>query len=150
MTVDFELKDLLAEADLDFLASCMDKKYAMHLSGRGFKIKNWQADEGVYVEVTLAHKDRSFVYPVSGRIKHKQEEMSEREAALFLIDYIDSYFEEFWQEDEDLFIPIDWTNFDYEAVDFQLRGQIFNEKVESMADELLGKHPMLQDPNSDF
>jgi hypothetical protein len=128
----------------------MDKKYSLYLSGRTFKIKNWEADEGVYAEVTLANPDKTFVYPVVGRIKHKNEDMTVRQAALFLIDYIDTYFEEYWQEDEDLYIPIDWTNFEYDAVDFQLRGQVLNEKVESMADELLAGGEAYKGPNIIF
>ena len=64
--------------------------------------------------------------------------MTANEAALFLIDYIDTYFEEFLlEEDEELYLPIDWAKHTYEAVEFEVKGQIKNEKLEDMADDLL-------------
>jgi hypothetical protein len=54
-----------------------------------------------------------------------------------LIDYIDSYFEEFFRENGEVLLPIDWAPFDWEGVPIQLKGQIFNLEVEKMADEWL-------------
>ena len=101
-------------------------------------VKAEKNDTDVLVQVLLSNEDESFFYPVDARVKFEVEEMSVNEAALFLIDYIDVYFEEFLlEEDEELYLPIDWKDFEYEAVNFQMKGQIFNKSLENMADELL-------------
>ena len=116
----------------------MDDKYRIGLNGRSFAVEAKLEGIGVLVKVTLEHPDKTFVYPAEARIDFKKEEMTANEAALFLIDYIDTYFEEFLlEEDEELYLPIDWAKHTYEAVDFEVKGQIKNEKLEDMADDLL-------------
>lgn len=130
-------KQLLDESECQDLALAMQRKYSGYLNGRTFAISTRLEEPGVAVQVLLHNADDSFHYPVEARILPEEEELSVRKGCLFLIDYIDLYFEEYLTEDEDLFIPIDWANYQYEAVDFQMRGQILNLKVETMADQLL-------------
>ena len=128
----------LTEEYLDALADLMNKKYESVLTdGRSFSISTDYAYDILKVSVILANSDRSYYYPVEARIQHKQEELSCFEAAEFLINFIDLYFEEYLFEDDNLFIPIDWTPFSYDAIDFQIRGQILNLKLEAQADSLI-------------
>ena len=130
----------LTQEELNELAEAMDDKYRIGLNGRSFAIEAKVEGIGVLVKVTLENSEKTFVYPVEARIDFKKEEMTENKSALFLIDYIDTYFEEFLlEEDEELYLPIDWAKHTYEAVEFEVRGQIKNEKLEDMADELLKK-----------
>ena len=118
----------------------MDEKYRIGLNGRSFSIEAKVDEPGVYVQTTLENEDKSFVYPVEARLEYKKEEMTQNKAVLFLVDYIDTYFEEYLlEEDEELYLPIDWAKHTYDAVEFEVRGQIKNEKLEDMADELLKK-----------
>ena len=132
-------KTFLTEEECQALAKAMDDKYRIALNGRNFYITCSLEGDGVKVEVLLKNEEQSFYYPVQGRIMHEAEEMSAGEGVLFLVDYIDIYFEEFLlEEEETLYLPIDWKDFEYEAVNFQLKGQIKNQKLEAMADKLLG------------
>ncbi len=134
----FEEKQFLTNEDCIELAETMVKKYRIAMKDRSFSIRAWIEDRGVYVTVTLANADGSYVYPVEGRVMFEAEEMEAGEAALFLIDYIDNYFEEYlYEEDEQLYLPIDWTDHEYDAVNFQIRGQILNQKLENLADQWL-------------
>ena len=120
------------------LAKALETKYRIAMNGRSFSIKAENTETDVSVSVLLESQDKSFHYPVDARVKFESEEMTANEAALFLIDYIDIYFEEFLlEEDESLYLPIEWNDFEYEAVNFQMKGQIFNRKLDNMADELL-------------
>jgi hypothetical protein len=120
------------------LGQAMNTKYQHFLNDRAFTINATADDLGAYVTVTLANDDRSFVYPVEARMKFKEEELTRRRAVFFLIDYIDLYFQEFlMEEEEDVYIPIEWADFEWDTVKFQLKGQIFNSKIESRADEIL-------------
>jgi hypothetical protein len=131
------LKKPLTDDELKELAKAMNTKYKSVLDGRLFSLEAEHKDDGVYVTVLLKNKDSSFYYPVEARVKYKHEELGVSEAALFLIDYIDTYFEEFLVSQE-IYLPIDWADYEYEAVDFQIKGQILNKKLDQLADELLG------------
>jgi hypothetical protein len=135
------LKKPLTDDELNGLAQAMNTKYKSALDGRLFSAEAEQKDDGVYVKVLLKNQDSSFYYPVEARVKYKHEELGVSEAALFLIDYIDTYFEEFLISQE-IYLPIDWADYEYEAVDFQIKGQIFNKKLDQMADELLGANSL--------
>ena len=138
MTISEQTKPLVSQEECEELASAMLSKYAAAVGDRQFSIEVSRKDRGVYVSVVLANQDESFYYPVEGRILAEVEEMTPRQAALVLIDYIDMYFEEFLMEEEDgLYLPIDWADHEWDAVNFQLRGQILNRKLERLADELL-------------
>ncbi|MFW7380993.1 MAG: hypothetical protein ACOH5I_19410 [Oligoflexus sp.] len=137
-----ENKDKLniSESDLQSLVDAMNTKYRLARGERKFQVQAKHQDKGVYVTVLLADAEEKFYYPVEARIRHESEEMSPRTATLFLLDYIDMYFEEYLlEEDESIYIPIDWTDHQYEAVDFQIRGQILNRKLENLADAWLAR-----------
>ena len=140
-------EDFLTVEDCEALAKAMQMKYRMALQGRTFTVSAEIKGRGVFVKVILAKDDQSFYYPVEGRILYEKEEMKPAEAAIFLVDYIDAYFEEFLlEDDEEIYLTIDWSDHQYEAVEFQLRGQILNLKLETMADEWLAQAEP-QDPS---
>ncbi len=133
-----ENNEFLSAEDCDALAKAMESKYAMALKGRTFKVEAEVKGRGVFVKVILSNQDRSYYYPVEARVLYEKEEMQRGEAALFLIDYIDAYFDDYLtQENEEIYVPIDWADFQYEAIDFQMRGQILNLKLEELAEQLL-------------
>lgn len=137
----------LSQVECNDLADMMQQKYGLYLDGRSFEVTaETQPADVVLVKALLRNEDDSFHYPVEARMKYKTEEMSPREAAIFLIDYLDVYFEEYF-EDDSLFLPIDWSDHVYCGTEFQVRGQIFNLKVEKMADELLKKNEKYDGPN---
>jgi hypothetical protein len=120
------------------LAHLLELKYAAHLDGRTFEVTTEIKDDAVYGTVILRNADDSFYYPLEARIKHVHEEMSAKDASMFLVDYLDYYLDEYFTDEaENLFIPIDWTDRQWDAVDLQIRGQVFNKKIDKMADELL-------------
>lgn len=129
--------EFIDQSDLDLLAEQMKKKNDSFLDGRQFDIKAKKNETEVYVTVTLRNNDESFYYPVELRVKFATEELTPRKAVLLLVDYADLYYEDFLTEGENLLLPIDWASQQYEAVDFEIRGQILNKKLEKMADELL-------------
>lgn len=134
-------QNFISKDDCHELAAAMNTKYRLARGEREFAIKARLDGEVSQVEVCLKHPDKSFVYPVEARVRWENEELTPYESATFLIDYIDNYFEEFLlEEDERLYLPIQWADHDYEAVKFEIRGQILNKKVENMADEFLREH----------
>lgn len=125
--------ELLSDEERQDLARMMEKKYFRSIGDRKISISVHATESETEVIVLVASPDESFYYPIESRIKHCEQEQSVREAQLFLLDYIDQYLEEYLLEDDQLFIPIDWTDYSHDAVDFQMKGQIFNRKLENLA-----------------
>lgn len=118
------------------LSLMLRRKYAATTQQRYFELDLKQDGTGVYAKVALRDASGSFYYPVEARIAHDDHTMTAREAAVFLIDYIDAYFEEYLRDGE-TFLPIDWSDYDADGVVFQMKGQIQNLEAEKLADELL-------------
>lgn len=119
------------------LAQIMNLKYAAARRQRYFSIKAAVDGPWATISVVLESADQSFYYPVDGRVLYKTENIDAKSAILLMADYIDAYFEEFFREDENVFIPIDWSHFQFEGINLQLKGQVLNLVHEQAAEELL-------------
>ena len=120
------------------LALMLRRKFGASIEQRYFEVDLKRDGKGVYAKVILRDRSGAFYYPVEGRMAHEDHTMSEREAAIFLVDYIDAYFEEYLRDGE-TFLPIDWSDYEADGVVFQLKGQILNHEAERLADELLAR-----------
>lgn len=121
------------------IADLMDKKYRASLGQRFFEIDVKKDSAGVYAQVLLRNSSGSYFYPVEGRVAHDSHDLNARDAGLLLLDYIDSYFDEYFREGGDVYLPIDWADYEWDGVHIQLKGQILNLEVEKMADDLLNQ-----------
>jgi hypothetical protein len=119
------------------LAEILEKKYNHWRKDRSFQVAAYADQQGTFAKVALLNSKRTFYYPVEARINHKDHEMDRREAATFLLDYIDYYFEEFFREGEGIYLPIDWAQHTCEGIAFDIKGQIHNSYLEDLADQLL-------------
>ena len=132
--------EILSNKEQEDLAKILNIKYASQLKDRSFFIEISSGYKTMAeVSLTLKNKTESFYYPVKARIDLESNKMKKREAALFLLDYIEMYFEEYFENSEDTFLPIDWSNFSFEGSDFQMCGQIHNLNREKEADQIIAK-----------
>lgn len=137
MGTDARNAPFITEAEVSQIATLMAKKYANSMDRRYFEAEIKKDNAGVYAKVVLRNRSGSYFYPVEGRIAHSDHNLSPRDAGLLLLDYIDAYFEEYFREGGEVYLPIDWADYEWEGVRLQLKGQILNLEVEKMADELL-------------
>jgi hypothetical protein len=128
----------LAEKNQE-VANLFEKKYGTWLGQRFFEVTSATQSAVVTVKVTLRNADKSFFYPIEGRIQFEDQDMKVDDARNFLLNYIDAYIEEFLTGGEETYLPIDWANYDCEGLELQLRGQILNIKLEEQADQLLSR-----------
>lgn len=133
----------MAEKNQD-VASLLEKKYGAWIGQRFFEVSSVTRADIVTVKVTLRNADKSFFYPIEGRIRFEDQDIKSDEARDLLLDYIDAYIEEFLTGGEETYLPIDWANYDCEGMELQLRGQILNIKLEELADQLLGENGQIQ------
>jgi hypothetical protein len=140
-----EIKDLTGQ-DIAVLAETFNKKYRAYLMDpvqklRFFELSALRNHQGVSVKVILQNPSKTYYYPVEARIADEDHDYSPKEAALFLFDYIDCYFEEYLKK-QDVYIPIDWSEFEFDGMPFQLKGQVFNLHLEHLADRILDQQGM--------
>jgi hypothetical protein len=124
-------------SELRPLERAFNLKFASYRNARSFTLEAESDKEALLVRVTLANSERSYFYPVEGRILHKDQNVTVDVSLAFLVEYIEGYFADYFEGEEDVYLPIDWKDFDCEGVSFQLRGQVQNLYLEAMADRLL-------------
>ncbi len=135
--------EFLSAKILTDTARVMERKYASFMNQRHFEVEAYKDGLGIYAKVTLRNKTGSFFYPVEGRIANLDHDMKPSEAALFLLDYIDAYFAEFFREGGEVYLPIDWADYECDGIPLQMKGQILNMEIEKMADEFLKRGALL-------
>ena len=141
------MENFVSKLECMELASIMEAKYSSYLDNRTFKIVCKKAELAVEVTITLSNVDESYVYPVETRMNYLEEELKPREAALFLVNYVDSYFEDFLTDGESVLLPIAWKAMSYEGNDFLMKGQILNKRAERWADDILASNEAYAGPN---
>lgn len=130
-------KKMMPSAEANGIATVLQKKYAAFATDRSFSCESWSDNQTVYLTITLKNNDASFFYPVEGRIAWRDEGLNTANATSLLLDLMDNYFQEFLINDGEVYLPIDWQDYDFENHTMQLRGQVKNLKLETMADDIL-------------
>lgn len=129
---------VLSNSELSEVIKILNLKYAAYLKDRFFDVKLSADNRASLVTVLLRDPSGKFYYPVEAKGFHFNQETSSKGLALLALDYIDLYFQEFFESDELTFLPIDWTEYQCEGIDFLLKGQILNLQAEEEAAKLLG------------
>ncbi len=122
------------------LAQRFNSRFHESRGSRWFAVDAAELEGYTWVQVLLRNDANSFHYPVEARIATSTTR-PQLAQAFFLLAFINSYWEEFFAEDENVFIPIDWSPYEHQGEKFHLRGQVFNRRIEKMADELLAEQP---------
>ena len=132
-------ESILNKKDLYQLVKLFNRKYSQYLNNRSFHIviDNDDDQDLFSCEVTLSNSDNSFYYPVQGKIKYDQDPDLKLEASFLLIDFIDQYYCQYFASDEQVLIPIDWTEHVFEGYTLYIKGQIFNKKIDDLANNFL-------------
>lgn len=118
-------------------AISMETKYRSWLGERYFEITSRTDGPVVTITITLRTADKSYVYPIEGRIHCADNDLKPAEARDLLLDFMDAYVEEYLTGGEDTYLTIDWSNYECDGVDIQLRGQILNLKLEELAESII-------------
>jgi hypothetical protein len=133
-----DLKPMNSEQNL-ILASMLERKYGAQLAQRSFHVETFSDAAQIHIKMTLSNSDRSFVYPIEGRILYEDQDMTLEAARDFLVDFMDAYIQEYLMEGEETYLTIDWSNYECDGIELQLKGQIINEKLEKLADNFIAE-----------
>ncbi|MCX6112999.1 MAG: hypothetical protein NTY22_06955 [Proteobacteria bacterium] len=109
--------------------------------------EGYYEDEICYITLALKNQDESFYYPVETSISLKENhELDAEGARIALLDFIGSYFEDYFEENRETSIPIDWTLYKADDLTLYARGQVLNKKLENMADDILKSADKAKNP----
>lgn len=141
-----------ADANLEIfnnyeVANIFESNYFNNLKDRFFSAEIQFIDNMLQLTLTLKNQDESFFYPVTARMNVSGQEIDVKNARQLLIEFIDAYFEEFFREGEQVYLPIEWGSFELNGYSLQAKGQILNNKLERLADEWLKKAEDSATPN---
>ena len=125
------------------IASLLERKYGAWLGRRYFEIDSRIEGPVLNVTILLRDADKSFYYPIEGRINFGDQDLAVESAKDFLLDFMDAYVEEFLSGGEETYLTLDWSTYDCDGIELQMRGQILNLRLESMADELMSRSDIL-------
>jgi len=115
-------------------------KHYLFLNNEAFYIKTGFSKGRLEIEIELKSETEHFYYPIQLVFLtdlNKQELQTQSEV---LFDYTMSYWSEYFSNDRDVFIPIDWQAFEIEGVEFFIRGSFRHLNLEKLADEYLIEH----------
>lgn len=129
--------DLVDQKAISELSKILNLKHAASLEDRSFTLSCSKENDMIEVQVILKNSDESFYYPVTVCVNRQVYKQSDKDLALILLDYLDIYFDNFFREDENLFVPIDWVEHQFEGVTLRMKGQVLNRYQELKANELL-------------
>jgi len=126
----------------------LTKKYRVMLRDEDFRIESGSTGETVQVRITLAARDGSRAYPVEAVVVLTEEHETmvsdeggpEEALALLMVDYLDAYWNEYFTDGRDTYLPLDWSKHECEGQEIFLRGSVRDLKAEALADELLRTH----------
>jgi hypothetical protein len=139
--------DLFREDERARAEALLSERYQLWLQpDERFTLRIDQDGSHVLVTLTLSNRDESLHYPMEARFDPKGWELSERDAAERLLDFLDYYVGEYLKGDRDVFLTLLWSEIRFGEIQIEARGQEQNLKLERMADELLAKADA-QDPS---
>lgn len=127
----------------------MNTKHSLYLENESFDIKCGFNTQQLQLTVTLKKNDNSIIYPIEIVCLHEDySHLKKINLAALILDYIDSYWTEYFDEDRNLFVPLDWTKYENEGVSFFLRGFVRHLNLEMQADLFLkengfGEHDIM-------
>jgi hypothetical protein len=119
----------------------LNKKYQSFLNGEAFDVEAEKNDEVVQVRTTLSSLDGKVIYPIEAvLVRSGQPEFEVENLAILLLDYLDTYWNEYITGGRDTFLPLDWSKYECEGEEFFLRGSVRDLSAESAADALFREH----------
>lgn len=105
-----------------------------------FSINSGLGKGHLEIEIVLKSKDDSFYYPIQLIYFTDLSKEALVGISTSLFDYCVAYWRDYFSDDRDVFLPIDWHPSSINGIEFLIRGAFRNLNAERLADELLEKH----------
>jgi len=121
------MEDAFRDRFKDFLKEYEDVEF------EGFYTNN-----SFYLTTILRNSDSSFYYPFETSLSRADNpDITEIEAKNILLDFIEEYFEEYFSNNREVYIPIDWLAYKFRDIKVYARAQVINKRLEELGNNLL-------------
>lgn len=136
-------KPLIDPAYKNRVLSLLHERHAGSLKRERFELDVRREGDEAIVCLTLRSEDRTHVYKMEAAIERaKYQAMTEPQAIDICLDFLDWYVGEYFREDRDAFLPLDWKPHRFGDVEVLARGDVRNEFLDDAADAWLrGERP---------
>jgi hypothetical protein len=136
-----KVTDIWSAAEQSDICRALGKKYMTYMANDVFAIEAIENQHQIQMRITLQRSDLSWAYPVEV-VCPKEFQITSVQAAELILDYVDCYWGEYFSNDRDVYLSIDWQSHKFEELEFFIRGSVRNLAAEKMASELLSQHGM--------
>ena len=119
------------------------ERHGASLRNERFELDARREDGDAIVRLMLCSDDRTHVYTMEAVIlREKYPALSESQAVEISLDFLDWYVGEYFAEDRDAYLPLDWKSHTYGDLEVMARGEVRNEFLDDAADAWLrGERP---------
>jgi hypothetical protein len=116
----------------------LNQKFGRRLKNETFSIVAAEQDSSIVVTLHLAALDRSFEYRMEAASVVDDKLIHTRELALELsLDFLDWYLGEYFKNERELLLPLDWQPHKFGEFEVMARGDVRNPELDDMADAWL-------------
>jgi hypothetical protein len=92
----------------------------------------------MYLNLTLKNREETYFYPFQTKIlESENSDLKEEDAMHLLLDFIASYFDDFFKSSRNTFVLIDWKKYEFKERVLYAKGQVLNKRAEDLADKFL-------------
>ncbi len=122
------------------IQSLLNKKHSLYLDDEEFILEVGTSKEQIQIKIVLIKKNNIASYPIECIYLKETAKEEEQDIVLKMIDYLDIYWANYFSEERNVFVPIDWSKHEFEGICFYMRGFLRNIELENAANEFLNKH----------
>lgn len=106
--------------------------------GDVFKVTGTAEDDAWGLKVVFENTDRSLHLPIDAvLVARENPKLTSDDALAALVDFVDYFFDRYFQGAREITLPIDWAEFPFGEYRIRARGWEKNLKLENAADRLL-------------
>jgi hypothetical protein len=140
MTIKDDWKDrFFTPEEIAQMEAVFNEQFFVHLKkDENISFEGFFADGACHVTCTLKNADETFFYPFEAAISSKEHVgLPASDARNLILDFIGAYFEEYFADNRETYVPVEWVVFRIEDTNIHARGQIMNKKLEKHAEDIL-------------
>ncbi|MBL8784104.1 MAG: hypothetical protein JNJ59_04300 [Deltaproteobacteria bacterium] len=124
----------------------LNERHGSSLRDERFELDARREGEEAVVRLVLRSNDNTNVYTMEAAIESsKYPALTEAQAVDITLDFLDWYVGEYFREERDALLPLDWKSMRFGDLDVMARGDVRNEFLDDAADAWLrGEHEDVQ------
>jgi len=140
MTIKSDWKDrFFTPEEIAQMEAAFNEQFFAHLKkDENISFEGFFAEGACHVICTLKNAEETFCYPFEAAISSKEHsDLTASDAKNLLLDFIGAYFEEYFADNRETYVPVEWATFRIEDINIHAHGQIMNKKLEKHAEDIL-------------